>query len=516
MFRQTSVLTATPRAAQGVAQRLWQGTVDAVNVTPPYIWLLGLGFATLIGLLLPATLKFTAAFMLAVVLILLCAISPRRSMDGLWFLVVFEGAIRKWIAPGTQEFIYFGKDVFLLGMYLGVAVRGYLSETSDIAQVPRAVRALSWLFVAYVILDLFNPRLANYLVGIFGARNYLFYLGLMVITPYIFASRGDFYRFLKIQILIAAAVCVLGVVQFGLPPDHAINRYANDLHNMDIAGFNTGAQERARVTGTFSYITGYTSYLTIMAVLLLPFAFVSGGRERWLYSVAAVLMLGNTIMTGSRLPVALIVALVPAFIQLATFGHSDAQQAATIRRRLYLRTVLISAAAFVVIFTFFREPLAGLEKRFDQYNDEGGRMARLYTEPLRTVQEAGLFGYGPGTTHQATPVIMRVVGTWAEMPADMSEEDPGRVMLDLGFAGFLLWYLLRAALIVWNWQLLTAEKDGFFRLMLIALFLVQIACLPTQTVVNHTQLTMFWFAIGAMRIPPKQPVVSRRRKKYVL
>ena len=142
-------------------------------------------------------------------------------------------------------------------------------------------------------------------------------------------------------------------------------------------------------------------------------------------------------------------------------------------------------------------------------------MARLYTEPLRTLQEAGIFGYGPGTTHQATPVILRILGTWTVLPDDPSEEDPGRVMLDLGLAGFLIWYLLRAMLIVWNWQLLVREQDGFFRLMLIALFLVQIACLPTQTVVNHTQLTLFWFAIGAMRIPQLRPAVTRRRRKYV-
>ena len=34
-------------------------------------------------------------------------------------LLVFEGAIRKWLAPGAQDLVYFAKDVLLLGVYVG-------------------------------------------------------------------------------------------------------------------------------------------------------------------------------------------------------------------------------------------------------------------------------------------------------------------------------------------------------------------------------------------------------------
>ena len=45
----------------------------------------------------------------------------REAVQLAMVLVIFEGAIRKWVFPGAQDLIYFAKDVLLLGAYAGFA-----------------------------------------------------------------------------------------------------------------------------------------------------------------------------------------------------------------------------------------------------------------------------------------------------------------------------------------------------------------------------------------------------------
>ena len=43
----------------------------------------------------------------------------REAVQATLVLLVLEGALRKWVFPGAQDLVYFGKDVLLLGVYSG-------------------------------------------------------------------------------------------------------------------------------------------------------------------------------------------------------------------------------------------------------------------------------------------------------------------------------------------------------------------------------------------------------------
>ena len=82
------------------------------------------------------------------------------------FLVIVEGAIRKWLFPGAQDVVYFAKDLLFLGAYAGwLAARGGrpLPQRTTL-KVPLLLVAL------YGLIEIFNARLPNPLVGIFGFR----------------------------------------------------------------------------------------------------------------------------------------------------------------------------------------------------------------------------------------------------------------------------------------------------------------------------------------------------------
>lgn len=48
----------------------------------------------------------------------------RRAVNIAFFLIVIEGALRKWVLPQASELIYFLKDFVLLGAYVKYYVVG--------------------------------------------------------------------------------------------------------------------------------------------------------------------------------------------------------------------------------------------------------------------------------------------------------------------------------------------------------------------------------------------------------
>src|SRR6266508_4662666 len=78
-------------------------------------------------------------------------------------LAVFEGAIRKWLLPDSQEAVYFAKDALLMGAYVGFfggrLWRKQQLFSAQSANVPLAVLA------AWGVIQLANPLLPNLWVG---------------------------------------------------------------------------------------------------------------------------------------------------------------------------------------------------------------------------------------------------------------------------------------------------------------------------------------------------------------
>src|SRR3954453_20588357 len=48
----------------------------------------------------------------------------QRALFGVFILLIFEGALRKWVLPGAQAQIYLLKDGILLAVYLGFMFEG--------------------------------------------------------------------------------------------------------------------------------------------------------------------------------------------------------------------------------------------------------------------------------------------------------------------------------------------------------------------------------------------------------
>ena len=200
----------------------------------------------------------------------------RRPCRSPWSSLIFEGAIRKWLFPSSQDLVYFAKDVlFLLGAYAG-----FLRDRRQLPLQPPAVPAAHGRAGARVLLGLlqvFNPTLPNLLVGVLGFKAYFFYV------PLLFVAAGGLPRRRGPRPLPATlrADRHPGGAAGGRPvlqPRGQRPQHLRADRNEDAYVATFGSSNYVRVTATFSFITGYTAYLLAMAILLLLTLLATG---RW-------------------------------------------------------------------------------------------------------------------------------------------------------------------------------------------------------------------------------------------
>src|SRR5262245_15826309 len=93
-----------------------------------------------------------------------------------FFLVIVEGAVRKWLLPGLSELVYFAKDGVLAlayGFFL-LAPR----ERIELRWFP-GLRMLLAVAAAWIIFEAFNVLLGSSIVGAFGVKCYVWYIPLL-------------------------------------------------------------------------------------------------------------------------------------------------------------------------------------------------------------------------------------------------------------------------------------------------------------------------------------------------
>src|SRR5262245_41036746 len=203
-----------------------------------------------------------AAVLLAPLLFVTATRRWELTLFAAMILMVFEGALRKWVLPEFQAHIYLLKDVIIVIALLGfLSMRGgFLSlrgERSPHEGLMSGIKMLLALNVAFAFIQLANPHSPSIWLGLFGLKNYLLYCALVFMVPYAFSSMKDLERKLNVYMLLMIPVAVLGLVQFASPANSIINTYVDQYGEGDLQIARFGEDNRARASGTFSYISGF-------------------------------------------------------------------------------------------------------------------------------------------------------------------------------------------------------------------------------------------------------------------
>ena len=407
------------------------------------------------------------------------------------FLNITEGAMRKWFFPGSSQLLYFAKDGALIAAYIWFFVGGYYKGSHR----TKALTLIFLLAAIVVCLDAFNPNIGSIVVGLFGIKCYLLYVGLIYLGMQLFDDWGSFLRFIRWQVIIAIPICLLGIAQFGSPADSQINRYAS-ADEQAIVTFGTDAT--VRITGTFAYITGHVFFVVISIALAAGLLGTSRRRSDYLFSIAAlVLCVGNVWMSGSRSAGGLSALLVAAV--LAWFGFQQNRVA------LRLRTLLVVAIALAVFTTttWFNKAYNAYLDRIETSDDElVDRVFQHHDVFGLLLDYAGLTGYGTGITHPGAAALEKGLDLTPSEPVPIFEAEYARVLVDLGWIGAFLWYLLRIAVLLTIWKVYRELQTAELRLWAFIILSLHLVTLNAAVVLNHTFAIYYWFLAGiALGLP---------------
>jgi hypothetical protein len=208
-------------------------------------------------------------------------------------LVIFEGAIRKWALPQFSSALFFIKDPFVIYIY-------WLCFYYKL--FPRNFYFVLTMFMAllfYFLMSLQSLIIPfNVFAGIYGWRTYFFFLPLAFIIGEHYGIQ-ELKRVARFTCVIAIPIAILTFIQYKSPLDSYINK---NVGLGDFVAF-TVIEDIVRPSGTFSFTTGQSTFISSVLLMLLYNFFIKK-EERFLNPVLFWLctfaFFANLAVSGSR------------------------------------------------------------------------------------------------------------------------------------------------------------------------------------------------------------------------
>jgi hypothetical protein len=347
----------------------------------------------------------------------------RRLVWLYFWLLIFEGAFRKWITPGLSTPLLVVRDPVVIAIYLMAGARA-LMPGGGLVLGTWAIGALSVLISVAGIGNLF--------VTLFGFRANFLHLPLVLLLPRVFDIR-DVRQMMKWLMILSPFMAALAVQQFRAGPDSWWNVGAGG----SVGGQIQVTEERVRASGTFSFANGIAAYGAMLASAVLC-GFVEPRRyPRWLVWVGLGSLLLTLGVSGSRSAVVnvTLVGLALVYVGLRFPGRFAA----------VVRVGVLGNLAFFLLAQFSKTFSEGLEIQGDRFEAGGGvkegilvRFLLGFPEAWIAAGQAPLLGFGLGVGTNAGAGLLSGQAAYL-----LAESEWSRILLESGpiFGG--LYLLLR-------------------------------------------------------------------------
>lgn len=300
-----------------------------------------------------------------------------------FWLLLFEGALRKWVLPSLANPLLIVRDPVVLLLYFLAWKNGVFPRNPFI-----------FFGVLLAIITLFVGSLApdnTVFVALYGARTNFLHLPLIFLIPRVFEAR-DVHRVGFWVLVIAIPMALLMALQFRSAPGSWINAgtEGNFIQIRSEAG-------RIRAPGTFSFITGPTLFYSLTAAFLLSSQFVPKRYPLWLLIAATLSLIVATAVSSSR-------SLLAGIAVVVMFAVS----CMILRMRVTARMVYSFGAVVVFLYLLSKLPFvqegitifsARVASASVDENQSGGLLTRFlgsYTSVIPLLFDAPAFGRGLG------------------------------------------------------------------------------------------------------------------------
>lgn len=385
-------------------------------------------------------------------------------------IVVFEGAVRKWVAPSVTLPLILLRDLLALCLVLYAWRGGYLRRYR---KVSTAMLAWTLVVVGWGLMQMVGGE-SSPTIFLIGLRFWLLYAWFAVAAAAAM-TEADYRAAVRMAVLIMIVLGPLAVVQYYSAPGSTINRQLDgdeDTVFMAIAGV-------VRTTGTFSFTLGYSTYLMLVASLV--FALLAAPKHNFVQRLFAIAGLGAFIIgsavSGSRS------AVVSGGVMLGAYLIARLVFARTRDKPKALGAALMATALVAGFLFFFSDAIQVTQQRFETAaSDENfwDRLLSIFIGEPNVLSQVTWLGQGLGAGSNLAASLYRGGANFA-----LAESETGRIVLEGGLVGFAFMALKVAVLIGGLGYALRAS-------------IVRHAAFPMVLWITMVVGTMTWPAIGQL------------------
>ena len=241
--------------------------------------------------------------------------AKRRVRQLIWayfWLLLIEGALRKWVMPRFSNPLLLIRDPVMVGIYF-YAIKAHVFPRNFWVASLWVIAVLS--LIASVLLSTFNV-LSGYVpvvpileVTVYGIRTNFLHLPLIFVIANVF-DEEDVRNFGWWILLVMIPMGLIMAAQFKASPDSFINRTAG----LGEAEQLTAGGGKIRPPGTFSFISGPVFYMSVAAAFLIYGALRRTVYKNWLLISSGVALAVGIFISGSKSSVASVLLVVFALI----------------------------------------------------------------------------------------------------------------------------------------------------------------------------------------------------------
>jgi len=433
--------------------------------------------------------------------------APRMSMlkHLIWayfLLLIFEGALRKWIIPSLSAPLLLVRDpVALLIIWEAYRTRKWPKQW---------VGVISFLALSMLVLCVVQVILGEnpWFIALYGLRSYLLPFPVAFIMGENLDAE-DLRKFGVFTLWVLLPEVGIEIAQYLAPANSLLNKGAYE--GMTQIGY---AGEHVRASGTFSFPTG-PIYLGGLAAAFVFYGLVNNKfAKRWLIFAATIALVISIPVIGSRALILTLAEIVAFVMVAALFGVS--QFAATLK----IIPAILVAVLLAMQLPVFSAAMDTLQKRLGQAAEaEGGNQGTFTARVASPVEEATNFDYsttswyGNGMGIGSNVAAQLLTGT----PQFLGGEgETSRLLFELGpFFGpaFLLFRVLLTMMIAFKAFMRVRDQLPLAWLLVPALLAAPFGALEQPTIQGFMVLNL-GFALAALNLKSeeseKPPIANPR------
>ena len=306
-----------------------------------------------------------------------------------FWLLIFEGALRKWIFPGlSNPLLVIREPICILAIAVGWRFLRHSPWWGWVVGL--------WSIAALAVVFAVFGGHGDLSTALYGARILFLHFPLIFLFPLVF-DRDDVWAFAKALLVVCIPMTVLIAMQYSLPQSH----FLNVAPGGDEGGGFSGALGKFRSSGTFSFTNGVSSFYPLAAAAFAAWITAIPYKPAgWTWFSAAALIIA--------LPISISRTIFFSYTLVAGFAIAAAALSGKAIRNFLIGTVIVAGLFLAVSqLPLFQDAREAFDARWRMATEiEGGddgvsgvlthRVGGAFLRGMKTIPEVPFFGVGVG------------------------------------------------------------------------------------------------------------------------